>query len=82
MGLFELHVDRIEVTNVPKFVLFGKGEREEKAGSSVSIDAESEEKTLPVSAGKVIAVSVGATVLAVAAMRLKQMVDRKLDLHC
>lgn len=80
MGLFELHVERIDVTTVPKFVLFGKGERNEKAVESVATGEESDRKIKPpVSVGKVIAVSVAATVLAFAAVRLKALVDRKLD---
>ncbi len=81
MGLVAFHVDRIDVQIVPKFVLFGGSERDETGpvDSSVSTDGE---RSLPVSLGQVVAVSIAATVFAIAAVRLKEIVDAKLDLHC
>ncbi|MDZ7850457.1 MAG: hypothetical protein U5K70_06500 [Halodesulfurarchaeum sp.] len=81
MGLIEFHVDRIEVRTVPKFVLFGGRDgpdRDESTGS----DAAGGGRNLPVTPAQIVAVSVGATLLAFALARLKGLVDEKLSLHC
>jgi hypothetical protein len=74
MGLFELHVDRIDVTTVPKFVLFGGGEREEPS-SETAVSVDGDRSRLPVSPGTVLAVSIGATVLAFALARLSSLLE-------
>lgn len=81
MGLVEFHVDRIDVRTVPKFVLFGGSEGDERDESTAS-KVTPTRRTLPVSPAQVVAVSVGATLLAFALARLKGIVDEKLDLHC
>lgn len=81
MGLVEFHVDRIDVQTVPKFVLFGGkegDERDESTGSKI----EGPTRNLPVSPAQVIAVAVGATLFAFALARLKGIVDEKLARHC
>jgi hypothetical protein len=74
MGLFELNVDRIEITNVPKFTLFGGGEGEEPS-SETAVSVDGDRSGLPVSPGTVLAVSIGATVLAFALARLSTLVE-------
>ncbi|MFP4530528.1 MAG: hypothetical protein ACLFNC_04470 [Halodesulfurarchaeum sp.] len=81
MGLVEFHVDQIDVRTVPKLVLFGASDGDERDESTVSA-ATSTGRTLPVSPAQVLVVSVGATLLAFALARLKGIVDEKLALHC
>lgn len=87
MGLVEFHVDRIDVTTVPKFVLFGGSDRDE-TGSAASSEAEGAgpnvaiSPEIPISPAKVVAVSLAATLLAVAVVRLKELVDSRGNLHC
>ena len=81
MGLVEFHVDRVEARTVPKLVLFGGAEEGE--GTDGQTPARKRvQANLPVSPAQVLAVALGATLLAFAAARLAGVIKGKLDGHC
>ncbi len=86
MGLIEFHVDRIDIRTVPKFVLFGGadgGETDTTGDGEATTTAKPGSKVaLPVSASKILAVSIAATVLAFAVTKVAGVLDSKLNLHC
>lgn len=79
MGILDIQVDRIEVKNVPKFVLFGGSNREESEAEGGSITPASG-RSFPVSASQIVAVSLVATVLALVVAKVTR--ELKSKLHC
>lgn len=81
MGLVEFHVDQVEVRPVSKLVLFGGRDTEDGETTSVS-GGSKDGSRVPVTPAQVVAVALGATLLAFALARLKDLLDEKLALHC
>jgi hypothetical protein len=81
MSLVDLSVERIDIRNVPKFVLFGG---DEAAGSDDGGAEAGEAKPggLPVSIRTVLLVSIGATLVAFLAAKAASIVGEDLNLHC
>ncbi|MFB6085919.1 MAG: hypothetical protein ABEJ84_03800 [Halodesulfurarchaeum sp.] len=81
MDIIEIHVDRLDVQTVPKVVLFGGSEGADRDEPTTKKNAV-RDRDLPVSPARVLAVSIGAMILAFVLARLKGIVDEKLALHC
>ena len=81
MSLVEFSVDRIDIRNVPTFVLFG-GDEVVASDPDQPAAAGTDRGGLPVSIRTILLVSVGATLLAFAAAKAAAMVGKDLKLHC